>query len=45
MSPALEIRRRRMRRIILLFGVVAVVATVLAAGQAQAPFTVVAVLE
>ena len=34
-----------MRRIILLFGVVAVVATVLAAGQAQAPFTVVAVLE
>jgi hypothetical protein len=45
MSPALEIRRRRMRRIILLVGVVAVVATVLAAGQAQAPFTVVAVLE
>ena len=34
-----------MRRIILLFAVVAVVATVLAAGQAQAPFTVVAVLE
>ena len=34
-----------MRRIILLFSVVAVVATVLAAGQAQAPFTVVAVLE
>ena len=34
-----------MRRIILLVGVVAVLATVLAAGQAQAPLTVVAVLE